>query len=107
MSVWGRRWLRGGSNGLAGSGIDFDFNEVVYAEQVFESLLNGGKKSSFHLVFYKGRISGDNKKAIGYRLRLQAAEESVNLDGVDRVVAFHLGADKLPGFVEVAGVYHG
>ena len=92
--------------GLPSGGVYLYFDEIVYAEQVFKSLLYGGEESSFHLVFYECGIGGYNQEPVGYGLWLKAAEESVDLDGVDRVVAFHLGADKLPGFVKVAGVYH-
>lgn len=111
MGRGGRNGLCGrclrGDEGLSCGGVHFYLDKVVYAEQVFESLLYGGKEPSLHLVFYECGIGGYDQKPVGYGLGLEATEESVDLDGVDRVVTFHLGADELPGFVEVAGVYHG
>ena len=58
-------------------------------KEASKSLLYGGKEPSLHLVFYECGIGGYDQKPVGYRLGLEVTEESVDLDGVDRVEALH------------------
>ena len=60
----GGRHLDGRSDACVARGVDFDFHQVVDAEQVFESLLNGGHEAAFHLAFDKSGIGGHDEKAI-------------------------------------------
>ena len=69
-------------------GVYLYLDKVVYAEQVFESLLYGGKEPSLHLWSFMNAVSAVTIKPVGYGLGLEATEESVDLDGVDRVATF-------------------